>query len=76
MTGGPASKFNLKKRGLLKKGNFADIIVLDQDKIASPANTENPYQYSEGLELMVVNGEIVVRDGKYNGNRNGQVLKR
>ena len=76
MTGAPASKFNLKKRGLLKKGNFADIIVLDQDIIASPASTENPYQYSEGVDLVMINGEIVLRDGKYNGNRNGQVLRR
>jgi N-acyl-D-amino-acid deacylase len=76
MTGAPAEKFSLKKRGLLKKGHFADLIILDQNKITSIASTENPYQYASGIELVVINGEIVLRDGQYNGNRNGQVIKR
>ena len=76
MTGAPAEKFGIKKRGLLKKSNFADILMLDQNGVASPANTENPYQYARGIELVIINGEIVLKDGEYTGNRNGQVIKR
>ncbi len=76
MTSAPASKFGIKKRGILKKGYFADIIILDRDKIKSPATVENPYQYSQGVELVIVNGEILLSDGVYNGNRNGRVIKR
>lgn len=76
MTGAPAEKFGLKKRGFLKKGYFADIVMFDQNNLKSPATVENPYQYSQGIELVVVNGEIALSGGKYTGNRNGQVLKR
>ncbi len=76
MTFAPATKFGLKKRGVLKKGYFADIIILDHDKLKSPATVENPYQYSQGVRLVMINGEIVLADGVYNGNRNGRVIKR
>jgi N-acyl-D-amino-acid deacylase len=76
MTGAPATKFGLKKRGALKKGYFADIVMLDLDKLKSPATIENPYQYSKGVELVMIGGEIVLSDGVYNGNRNGRVIKR
>ncbi|MCX6761657.1 MAG: D-aminoacylase [Candidatus Moranbacteria bacterium] len=76
MTQAPAEKFGLKNRGALKKGYFADIVMLDPDKLKSPATVENPYQYSKGVELVIINGEIVLSDGAYNGNRNGRVIKR
>jgi N-acyl-D-amino-acid deacylase len=76
MTSAPAEKFGLKKRGSLKKGYFADIIILDQDKIKSPATVKNPYQYSKGVDTVIINGELVLAGGVYNGNRNGQVIKR
>jgi N-acyl-D-aspartate/D-glutamate deacylase len=76
MTEAPAEKFSIKKRGVLKNGYFADMLVLDQDKLKSPATIENPYQYSQGVELVIINGEIVLKDGEYTGNRNGQVLER
>jgi N-acyl-D-amino-acid deacylase len=75
MTQAPAEKFSLKKRGVLKKGYFADIVMLDQNKLKSPATIENPYQYAKGFELVVINGEIVLKDGNYVGNRNGQVIE-
>ncbi len=76
MTGAPAEKFGIKKRGVLKESYFADIIIFDQNNLESPATTENPYQYSKGIETVIINGEIVLDGGKYNGNRNGRVVKR
>ncbi|MFA5962260.1 MAG: D-aminoacylase [Parcubacteria group bacterium] len=76
MTQAPAEKFALKKRGVLKENYFADIVMFDRNKLKSPATIENPYQYSQGIELVIINGEIVLKDGEYAGNRNGQVLLR
>ncbi len=76
MTGAPAEKFGLEKRGILRKGHFADIVMFDKNKLESPATIESPYQYSEGIELVVINGEIILADGAYNGNKNGRVIKR
>jgi N-acyl-D-amino-acid deacylase len=50
--------------------------MFDLDKLKSPATIENPYQYSQGVELVMIGGEIVLSDGVYNGNRNGRVIKR
>lgn len=75
MTSFPAEKFGIEKRGQLKKGYFADILVLDKSKIASPSNQERPYQYSRGVEYSFVNGEIVIKEGKYEGTRNGHIIK-
>ena len=76
MTGKPAERFGLDKRGQLKKNYFADIVVFDQAKISGPASIENPYQYAQGIDTVVVGGEIVLNKGQYLGNRNGQVIKR
>jgi N-acyl-D-amino-acid deacylase len=76
MSGRPAQKFNLKKRGFLKAGYFADVAVLDPIEIQDLATPENPYQYSKGVNLVVVNGQVVIENGKYNGTRAGQVIGR
>ena len=76
MTGSPAKKFGIKKRGEIKEGNFADIIVINKNKIESLATPENPYQYSRGIEFVLVNGEIILAQGEYKGIRAGRVLVR
>ncbi len=76
MTGLPAWKFNLKGRGVLEKNNFADILIFDKDKIKDMATAENPYQYSRGIDWMIVNGKVVIEQGKLTGQRSGEVLRR
>ncbi|OGI28429.1 MAG: hypothetical protein A2288_02825 [Candidatus Moranbacteria bacterium RIFOXYA12_FULL_44_15] len=76
MTSCPAEKFGIKKRGVLKEGNFADIAVLDQGKIKDLSTKENPYQYSKGVEYLLVNGKIILKEGKYLGVRNGRIIRR
>jgi len=61
---------------LIKKGYFADVVVFDPNKIQDLATPENPYQYSRGIREIIVNGEVVLENGKYNGKRNGQVIRR
>lgn len=76
MTSFPASKFGLKRRGVIKKDYFADILVINRDELKDFATVDNPYQYSRGMDFVLVNGKIVLSEGKYTGVRNGEVLKR
>lgn len=76
MTGKPAQHFNLEKRGVLKKGNWADVVVFDPEMISDKATADNPFQYSEGIEWLLVNGVIVLQKGSYNGRRMGRVILR
>jgi N-acyl-D-amino-acid deacylase len=76
MTSRPAEKFGILKRGKIKKGYFADILILDEKNISSPSNKENPYQYSRGIDYSFLNGKMVIQEGKYNGEKNGRIIKR
>lgn len=76
MTGGPAGKIGLKNRGVLKKGNFADIAIFNPETIIDRATFENPFQYPEGIEYVIINGKIAIDKGKYTGQMAGQVLRK
>lgn len=76
MTFFPASKFGIKKRGVIKENYFADIIVINRDEIEDLATMDNPYQYSKGIDFVLVNGQIALSEGKYTGIRNGKVIKK
>jgi len=76
MTSRPAIKIGLKDRGILKKGLCADIVVFDENKIIDNADFENPYQYSSGIEYVIINGKVVVRKGQHTGELAGKVLKK
>ncbi|MBU4284660.1 D-aminoacylase [Patescibacteria group bacterium] len=76
ITGGPAQKLGLKDRGLIKKNYWADLVLIDSEKIRDKATFENPYQFPEGIEYVLVNGEIAVETGLPTGKRTGKVLKR
>lgn len=76
ITGKPALKFNLKKRGIIAKRAYADIVIFDPKLIDDCATVENPYQYSQGIEWMIINGKIVVEEGKYNGEKAGEIIRR
>jgi len=76
MTSIPATKLRLQDRGLIKEGFWADIVIFDLNKIADRATYQTPHQYPEGIEYVIVNGEIVVEEGKLTGVRPGKVLKR
>lgn len=75
MTSRPAEKFEILKRGKIEKGYFADVLVLNEKNISSPSSKDRPYQYSRGVEYSFVNGKMVVKDGKYEGEKNGRIIK-
>jgi N-acyl-D-aspartate/D-glutamate deacylase len=76
MTSLPAEKFNLKGRGHIAVGNFADIAVIDLMKIKDKATFMKPEQYAEGVEYLVVNGIVCLEKGKITGKKGGRALKR
>jgi N-acyl-D-aspartate/D-glutamate deacylase len=60
----PAERLGIQSKGRLQVGADADIAVFDPEKVIDKATFENPAQYSEGIPFVVVNGTLVVRDGK------------
>ena len=61
----PAQRFGLNDRGILKPGAFADIVVFDPERIRDMATFEEPHQYSEGIDFVLINGQIVIRNGEF-----------
>lgn len=76
MTGLPAEFLGIKDRGLLKIGNAADITIFDPKTIIDKATYDNPFQYSEGIEYVIINGKIAIDQGIENQIMSGKVLKR
>jgi N-acyl-D-amino-acid deacylase len=76
MSGRPAKVFGIEKRGILKVGNYADVVVIDPDNIKDMATVDNPYQYSQGINWVIVNGEVAIEDGKNTHKRSGMVLRK
>ncbi len=74
MTSLPAQRFRLVDRGLVRPGMWADLVVFDAKTIGDRATFEKPHAYSEGFRYVLVNGEVVIADGKHTGARPGQVL--
>jgi N-acyl-D-amino-acid deacylase len=75
MTSLPAQKFNLRDRGLLREGMAADLVVFDEATVGDAATFTQPHAYSKGFAYVIVNGEVVIDNGKHTGIRSGQVLK-
>lgn len=76
LTGLPAQNLGLHKRGLLSNGYSADIVLFDPDTVNDQATFENPHQLSIGVSTVIVNGIVVVENGKHNGRKPGRVLRR
>ncbi|MEX0602649.1 MAG: D-aminoacylase, partial [Bacteroidota bacterium] len=75
MTSLPAQRVGLSDRGLLKPGFFADVVVFDLQTITDKATFENPHQYSEGVEMVLVNGQPVWENGEFTGVFPGRGLR-
>ncbi|OGD56808.1 hypothetical protein A3K78_10240 [Candidatus Bathyarchaeota archaeon RBG_13_52_12] len=76
MTSFPSQRFGILDRGLLRPGMYADITVLDPDKVIDKATFEDPHQHPEGIPYVVVNGKVTVDDGKYKKVLAGKTLRK
>jgi N-acyl-D-amino-acid deacylase len=71
----PAANLKLDRRGALKPGHFADIVVFDPAAVRDHATFEQPHQYATGMRDVFVNGVQVLRDGEHTGAKPGQVVR-
>ena len=74
MTSLPAENLGLDRRGRIREGFFADLVVFDPETIADRATFTDPHQYSVGVRDVVVNGRIALRDGEFAGELPGRAL--
>ena len=74
LSGLPATNLELDRRGFLKEGMFADVVVFDPAKITDRATFEVPHQYATGVRHVFVNGTEVIRDGEHTGAKPGRAL--
>lgn len=74
MTSLPAQKFGLNNRGLLREGFAADILIFNDKEVRDLSTYENPHAYSKGFSWVIVNGQVVVENGKHLGTRSGKAL--
>ncbi|MBI4552082.1 MAG: D-aminoacylase [Candidatus Latescibacteria bacterium] len=76
MSGMPAQRLGLKDRGRIDVGCAADVVVFNPQTIADQADFLDPHQYPVGIEYVLVNGTVVIKQGKHTGALPGKALRR
>jgi N-acyl-D-amino-acid deacylase len=71
----PAQRMRLSDRGVLKAGMWADVVIFDPATVRDRATFDNPNQFSEGMDYVLVNGVPVIDQGKMTGALPGKVLR-
>jgi N-acyl-D-amino-acid deacylase len=75
LSGLPAGNLRLARRGELKPGYFADVVIFDPETIQDHATFDRPHQYATGVRDAFVNGVQVLQDGDHTGAMPGRVVK-
>jgi N-acyl-D-amino-acid deacylase len=71
----PAQNLKVDRRGMLKKGYFADVVVFDPQKIEDHATFAQPHQYATGMIHVFVNGRQVLKNGEHTGAKPGRFVR-
>jgi N-acyl-D-amino-acid deacylase len=71
----PAQRMRLIDRGVLKKGMWADVVVFDPETISDVATFDDPNRLSKGMDDVLINGTLVIENGKMTGVLPGKVLR-
>ena len=71
----PAQRIGLRDRGLLKDGMAADVTVFDAERVRAAADYDEPRQLSHGIEYVLVNGTVVLDQGRHTGATPGRGLR-
>ncbi len=74
MTKLPSEIMNIKNRGELKAGNYADITIFDKNKIKDRSEFGKAFVYPTGINYVIVNGEIALDNGVYTGKNSGRLV--
>ena len=75
LTALPAQNLGLRRRGLLKPGYYADVVIFDPATIADHATYDDPHKLATGVRDVLVNGTLVLKDGKHTGATPGRVVR-
>ena len=76
MTYKAAKAMGIRDRGMIKEGYYADLTLFDPEIIIDKGTFTKPVQYPEGICYVLVNGALVIKEGKPTGVRRGKVLRR
>jgi N-acyl-D-amino-acid deacylase len=75
MTSWPATRMRLYDRGVIREGLKADVTVFNEDRLEDVANYESPTAYPTGIDYVLVNGQLVIDQGRHTGAKPGNVLR-
>jgi N-acyl-D-amino-acid deacylase len=75
MTGAAAARLGLRRRGTIRDGNLADLVIFDPATIRSNATYDEPRRFPTGIDHVIVNGTLVVRDGEHTGATPGRAIR-
>ncbi|MGA2572272.1 MAG: amidohydrolase family protein [Terracidiphilus sp.] len=76
MTSKPAEVFGYQRRGLLRPGCFADMVVFNPDTVLDKGTFADPVQYPVGIELVLINGQIVLDHGIFHPRPVDRILRK
>jgi N-acyl-D-amino-acid deacylase len=71
----PAQTFGIHKRGMIKMGAYADIVIFDYEKIIDRATFKNPFLKPEGIRYVFINGVPALWEGHLTGSKSGKILR-
>ena len=71
-----ARTFGIPKRGLIAEGYFADLLIFKPEAVIDNATFESPAEYSEGMEWIILNGELVVQEGMFTNQLAGRAIRK
>ena len=72
----PAARLGLRDRGVVREGAMADLVVFDPTTVLDRATDTEPVRYPVGIDHVIVNGKVAIRDGAETGERPGRLLRR
>jgi len=76
MTSFPASRLGIRDRGIIGEGYIADLVLFDPDRVKDRATFEDPRQFAEGIECVIINGQPLLEGGGLKDLRPGKVLRK
>jgi N-acyl-D-amino-acid deacylase len=76
ITSMPAQRLGLQDRGMLKEGMWADITIFDAQEVKDKSSFVDPHTPPVGIQYVLVNGQVAVRDGHFTGTHAGEVLRK
>ena len=75
MTSYPASIFGLRARGEIRRGAFADLVILDPKRVNDRATFENPRRQATGIKSVIINGREILSSGKFHNEFSGEIIR-